>query len=149
MTTPQTEKNLFQPFKLGRIELANRIVMGVGKYLSHEDLIAAFTLRSKRLVTQEALAAGIAQARVGNHVGDIGHAVQAVAEGAGNGMHRVLVLLGVLVARHECAREAGVGTATLDPLEGLTKGAEADGADYFTVMRANLATLRKALRCRS
>ena len=29
--------------------------MGVGKYLSHEDLIAAFTLRSKRLVTQETL----------------------------------------------------------------------------------------------
>ena len=35
--------------------LANRVVMGVGKYLSHEDLIAAFTLRSKRLVTQETL----------------------------------------------------------------------------------------------
>ena len=34
--------------------MANRIVMGVGKYLSHEDLIAAFTLRSKRLVAQEA-----------------------------------------------------------------------------------------------
>jgi hypothetical protein len=29
--------------------------MGVGKYLSHEDLVAAFTLRSRRLVTQEAL----------------------------------------------------------------------------------------------
>jgi len=35
--------------------LANRVVIGVGKYLSHEDLIAAFTLRSKRLVTQESL----------------------------------------------------------------------------------------------
>jgi hypothetical protein len=35
--------------------LANRVVMGVGKYLSHEDLIAAFTLRSKQLVTQESL----------------------------------------------------------------------------------------------
>lgn len=35
--------------------IANRIVMGVGKYLSHEDLVAAFTLRSKRLVTQESL----------------------------------------------------------------------------------------------
>jgi hypothetical protein len=29
--------------------------MGVGKYLSHEDLVSAFTLRSRRLVTQEAL----------------------------------------------------------------------------------------------
>jgi len=35
--------------------LANRVVYGVGKFLSHEDLIAAFTLRSKRLVTQETL----------------------------------------------------------------------------------------------
>ena len=37
--------------------LANKVVMGVGKYLSHEDLVAAFTLRSKRLVNQEVLAA--------------------------------------------------------------------------------------------
>ena len=35
--------------------LANRVVYGVGKFLSHEDLISAFTLRSKRLVTQETL----------------------------------------------------------------------------------------------
>lgn len=39
--------------------LANRVVYGVGKFLSHEDLIAAFTLRSKRLVTQETLSAYI------------------------------------------------------------------------------------------
>ena len=42
--------------------MANRIVMGVGKYLSHEDLIAAFTLRSKRLVANEALGQHIAEA---------------------------------------------------------------------------------------
>ena len=42
--------------------LANRVVMGVGKYLSHEDLVAAFTLRAKRLVTQEALAPYISEA---------------------------------------------------------------------------------------
>ena len=40
--------------------LANRVVLGVGKFLSHEDLIAAFTLRSKRLVTQESLSTYIA-----------------------------------------------------------------------------------------
>ncbi len=34
-------------------------------------------------VTQESLVAGMAQARAGNHVGDIGHAVQTVAEGGG------------------------------------------------------------------
>jgi hypothetical protein len=43
--------------------IANRIVMGVGKYLSHEDLVAAFTLRSKRLVTQEALGQYIGEAQ--------------------------------------------------------------------------------------
>jgi hypothetical protein len=42
--------------------IANRIVMGVGKYLSHEDLITAFTLRSKRLVVQEALGSYITDA---------------------------------------------------------------------------------------
>jgi hypothetical protein len=42
--------------------IANRIVMGIGKYLSHEDLITAFTLRSKRLVVQEALGEYITEA---------------------------------------------------------------------------------------
>ena len=36
--------------------LANRLVLGIGKYMGHDELIAAFTLRSKRLVTQETLA---------------------------------------------------------------------------------------------
>jgi methionyl aminopeptidase len=52
-------------------------------------------------VTQEALAAGIAQARLGNHVGDIGHAVQEVAEGAGFGVVRELVGHGVGQRMHE------------------------------------------------
>jgi zinc transport system substrate-binding protein len=46
------------------------------------------------------------------------------------------------------AREAGAGTAVLDPIEGLTKDEVDDGADYFSVMRENLAALRKALGCR-
>jgi zinc transport system substrate-binding protein len=45
------------------------------------------------------------------------------------------------------AREAGVDTAVLDPIEGLTKDEIAKGEDYFSVMRANLAALRKALGC--
>ena len=46
------------------------------------------------------------------------------------------------------AREAGITTATLNPIEGLT-GAQSDaGDDYFSLMRANLAALRKALGCR-
>jgi zinc transport system substrate-binding protein len=41
------------------------------------------------------------------------------------------------------AREIGARTAVLDPLEGLTDSR----ADYFSVMRDNLATLRTALGC--
>jgi len=43
------------------------------------------------------------------------------------------------------AREVGARTAVLDPLEGLTD----ENADYFTVMRANLAALTTALGCTS
>jgi len=46
------------------------------------------------------------------------------------------------------SRETGATVAVLDPLEGLTPRAVARGADYFTVMRANLAALRKGLACR-
>jgi zinc transport system substrate-binding protein len=46
------------------------------------------------------------------------------------------------------AREAGAETAVLDPLEGLSEGRIEDGADYFSIMRENLAALRKALGCR-
>jgi len=46
------------------------------------------------------------------------------------------------------AREAGAKTAVLNPIEGLTESEQARGADYFSLMRANLSTLRKALACR-
>ena len=46
------------------------------------------------------------------------------------------------------AREAGARTAVLDPLEGLTDDEVSAGDDYFSVMHANLAELRKALGCR-
>src|SRR5689334_23722940 len=52
-------------------------------------------------VTQECLAAGIAQARVGNHVGDIGYAVQRIAEDAGYGVVRELVGHGIGTRFHE------------------------------------------------
>jgi zinc transport system substrate-binding protein len=45
------------------------------------------------------------------------------------------------------AREAGVETAVLNPLEGLTTEEIEAGADYFSVMRDNLAALRLALGC--
>ena len=43
------------------------------------------------------------------------------------------------------ADEAGVRTAVLDPLEGLTD--ESAGDDYLAVMQANLATLREGQAC--
>lgn len=42
--------------------IANKLVLGQGKYMSHEDLIAAFTLRSKRLVTHESIGEHLAEA---------------------------------------------------------------------------------------
>jgi zinc transport system substrate-binding protein len=45
------------------------------------------------------------------------------------------------------AREAGVGTAVLDPIEGLSEDDADAGADYATVMRRNLEALRRALGC--
>jgi zinc transport system substrate-binding protein len=41
------------------------------------------------------------------------------------------------------AKEVGAQTAVLDPIEGLTDGS----ADYFSVMRANLAALKLGLEC--
>lgn len=46
------------------------------------------------------------------------------------------------------AREVGAKTAVLDPIEGLTRAEQNAGADYFSVMRENLAALRQALGCR-
>lgn len=45
------------------------------------------------------------------------------------------------------AREAGVDTAVLNPLEGLTEAQVADGATYASVMRENLDALARALGC--
>jgi zinc transport system substrate-binding protein len=46
------------------------------------------------------------------------------------------------------AREAGLEVAVLDPLEGLSEARLEAGEDYLSVMRGNLASLRKALGCR-
>jgi zinc transport system substrate-binding protein len=46
------------------------------------------------------------------------------------------------------AREVGARTAVLDPIEGLTPAEQSRGDTYLTLMRRNLAALRKALSCR-
>ena len=65
--------------------------------------VGAVDETSQRLldVTQRALAAGIAAAQAGNHVGDIGAAVQEVVEDAGFSVVRDLVGHGIGVAFHE------------------------------------------------
>ena len=82
----------------------------VGAWLEglHADSAATFAVgdvsaEAGRLlqVTKDALVAGIAQAKVGNHVGDIGHAVQQVAEKAGFSVVRELVGHGIGAAFHE------------------------------------------------
>ena len=46
------------------------------------------------------------------------------------------------------AGETHTKTAVLNPIEGLTPAQAAQGEDYFSLMRANLSALRKALGCR-
>jgi methionyl aminopeptidase len=86
------------------------VSVDVGVYLEGFHADAATTIAvgeiapdAARLlaVTQDALAAGIAQAKVGNYIGDIGHAVQSIAEAAGFGVVRELVGHGVGQRMHE------------------------------------------------
>jgi methionyl aminopeptidase len=77
-------------------------------------------------VTQQCLEAGIGAARVGNHVGDIGHAVQQVAEGAGYGVVRELVGHGIGTRFHEEPQVPNYGAPKRGPrlLEGMTLAIE-------------------------
>jgi methionyl aminopeptidase len=65
--------------------------------------VGAIDGRSQRLldVAQDALDAGIAEAVVGNRVGDISHAIQTLVEGAGYSVFRSLVGHGVGRYYHE------------------------------------------------
>jgi methionyl aminopeptidase len=77
-------------------------------------------------VCQEALGAGIEQARVGNHVSDIGHAIQTVVEGAGFSVVRSLVGHGVGRAYHEDPQVPNFGVSGRGPelLPGMTLAIE-------------------------
>jgi len=76
-----------------------------GFYTDAAETVAVGTISAEhqRLldVTREALAAGIEAARPGNHVGDIGHAVQTIVERAGFSVVRELVGHGVGLGPHE------------------------------------------------
>jgi methionyl aminopeptidase len=77
-------------------------------------------------VCREALDAGIAQARVGNRLGDISHAVQTVVEGAGFSVVRSLVGHGVGREYHEAPQIPNYGSPGRGPLlqEGMTLAIE-------------------------
>jgi zinc transport system substrate-binding protein len=77
---------------------------------------------------------------------DVQHVVDSV-----RATHATTVFFETLVSprlANTVARESGARTAVLNPIEGLTDEEAAGGADYFTLMRSNLASLRKALGCR-
>jgi methionyl aminopeptidase len=88
-------------------------------------------------VCQEALAAGIELARVGNRLSDISHAVQTVVEGAGFSVIRSLVGHGVGRSYHEDPQIPNYGPPGRGPLlqEGMTLAIEpmitAGGPDVY------------------
>ena len=111
------------------------VSVDVGVFLNgfHADGASTFPVgeiapEARRLlaVTQEALAAGIAQAKLGNHVGDIGHAIQTVAEAAGFGVVRELVGHGVGQRMHEDPQVPNHGQPRRGPRlqEGMTLAVE-------------------------
>jgi methionyl aminopeptidase len=111
------------------------VSVDVGVYLEglHADSATTIPVGSirpetERLleVTRQCLEAGIAAARVGNHVGDIGHAVQRVAEGAGYGVVRELVGHGIGARFHEEPQVPNYGAPKRGPrlLEGMTLAIE-------------------------
>ena len=88
-------------------------------------------------VCQEALAVGIEQAQVGNHLSDISHAVQTVVEDAGFSVIRSLVGHGVGRSYHEDPQIPNYGPAGRGPVlqEGMTLAIEpmitAGGPDVY------------------
>jgi methionyl aminopeptidase len=123
------------PSKKRTLEAGSIVSVDVGVHLEglHADAattipVGPITPEAQRLldVTQRCLAAGVAQARVGNHVGDIGHAVQTVAEAAGFGVVRELVGHGIGTRFHEEPQVPNYGSPKRGPrlLEGMTLAIE-------------------------
>jgi methionyl aminopeptidase len=79
--------------------------------------VGAIAPEAQRLldVTERCLEAGLAAAVVGNHIGDIGHAVQTVAEAAGFGVVRELVGHGIGSRFHEDPQVPNFGSPKRGP----------------------------------
>jgi methionyl aminopeptidase len=97
-------------------------------------------------VTQESLEAGIAAATLGNHIGDIGAAVQAVVERAGFSVVRDLVGHGIGVEFHEEPQVPNYGkpkrreklvaglTIAIEPMVNIGGPATRTLADRWTIV---------------
>jgi methionyl aminopeptidase len=100
-------------------------------------------------VTSEALEAGIAAAHVGNHIGDIGAAVQAVVEAAGFSVVRDLVGHGIGVEFHEEPQVPNYGkpkrreklvpglTVAIEPMVNVGGPATRTLSDRWTIVTAD------------
>ena len=129
-----------------RVEEGDLISVDVGITLNGLVADSAYTYgvgeidpEAQRLleVGKQALLAGIEQARAGNRVGDISHAVQEVVEGAGFSVVRSLVGHGVGRSYHEEPQIPNFGEPGRGPLlqPGMTLAIEpmitAGGADVY------------------
>jgi len=113
------------------VEDGSLVTVDVGVTLDGAIADSAYTFavgtidaESQRLldVCQDALAAGIAEARLGNRIGDISRAVQVVVEGAGFSVVKSLVGHGVGRHYHEDPHVPNFGEAGRGPRlsEGMT-----------------------------
>ena len=129
-----------------RVEDGDVITIDVGVTLDGSIADSAFTFPvgdvepdAQRLldVCQAALAAGIEQARIGNRIGDVSHAIQEVVEGGGISVVRSLVGHGVGRYYHEDPHVPNFGEPGRGPrlVEGMTIAIEpmitAGGADVY------------------
>jgi methionyl aminopeptidase len=129
-----------------RVQEGDVITIDVGVTLDGYIADSAYTFaigrvdaQTQRLLDagQDALAAGIAQAQLGNRVGDISHAVQEVVEGAGFSVVRSLVGHGVGRHYHEDPHVPNFGLPGRGPRlsEGMTIAIEpmitAGGPEVF------------------
>lgn len=95
------------------------------------------TSRKLLAVTEEALALGIKQAKPGNHIGDISHAIQTLVESRGFSIVEVLCGHGVGYAVHEEPTIPNFGKAGTGPLievghvYAIEPIVNAGGADVF------------------
>ena len=113
--------------------------------------VGAISAEAQRLldVTQQSLEAGISAARLGNHIGDIGAAVQAVVEGAGFSVVRDLVGHGIGVEFHEEPQVPNYGkpkrreklvtglTLAIEPMVNVGGPATRQLSDRWTIVTAD------------